>query len=140
MAKEATKDVEMADAENPKTEDGEEKDPVLGKKEIDLMTLDGKSLLVLSDLFEVPLIINSSVIMRSLCFAKRRSKSTHVYHFRSIALLGKTSKLAESFPLIYWCELISFCDFPILYVSTSYNKYLIKNINNLLLFMHIKRF
>ncbi|XP_072020122.1 26S proteasome non-ATPase regulatory subunit 3-like [Amphiura filiformis] len=39
MAKEATKDVEMAEAEPPKTEDAEE-NTVLGKKEIDLMTLD----------------------------------------------------------------------------------------------------
>ena len=47
MAKEATKDVEMAEAEPPKTEDGEEK-KVLGKKEIDLMTLDGKSSVLLT--------------------------------------------------------------------------------------------
>lgn len=38
MAKEATKDVEMVEAEDPKTEDDKEKAP--GKKEIDMMTLD----------------------------------------------------------------------------------------------------
>lgn len=46
MAKEATKDVEMVEAEDPKTEDDKEKAP--GKKEIDMMTLDGKSVLVIS--------------------------------------------------------------------------------------------
>ena len=36
--------------------------------------------------------------------------------------------------------LVSFCDFPILYVSTSYHKYLLKNINNLLLFYAHQKF